>query len=364
MPRPHPVALAHALALVTLATACAPPPASRAPASTTGAGEFAASTASSAPPGPAAAPQRVLERALSMFGPLPPAPSEPPELVALGRALFFETRLSADGRVGCVTCHQPARYGSDGLARARGAFGREGPRNAPTVFNTGGQLAQHWRGDRASLADQAEKSLLGKPSFALASNAEAARRLESLGYASAFQRAFPADPRPLTVSHFAEAIAAYEATLVTPAPIDAFFAGKADALGPPARAGLGEFMELGCGHCHRGPRFGGLDFEKFGIERDYRSATHSTTADAGRFDVTHVEADRDVFKVPMLRNVAHTAPYFHDGSVATLPEAVRIMASLELGKELSDDTVSDLVAFLGSLSGEVPASFSAPGGNE
>lgn len=360
MPHSRPMAAtASAVLLLPLLSRCAPMPANPAPAapSPSSVPSAAPEAAHPAEPPPDSA---LLERARQSFSPISVSAVDAPDQVALGRALFFETRLSADGKVGCVSCHLPEHFGTDGRAKARGAFGREGPRNAPSVFNAGGQLAEHWRGDRTSLADQAEKSLLGPSSFALKSNQAAVEQLRKLGYERAFDKAFPDDEHPVTVENFGKAIAAYEATLVTPAPIDDYLAGNLAALSKAAKTGLEAFLDIGCSRCHRGPRFGGASLEKFGVVRDYRPLTHSTTDEAGRFDVTKSEADRDVFKVPVLRNVAQTAPYFHDGSVATLPEAVRIMAAVQLDRDLDDSQVANLIAFLNSLTGTVPTTFSPP----
>ena len=299
----------------------------------------------------------LVERARRVLGPLPAPASEDGRRVALGRRLFFDTRLSADGTIGCASCHLPERYGADGRARSRGARA-ESARNCPTVFNADGQLAQHWRGERASLEDEATRALVG-PAFGLASLDEVARRLGALdGYREAFAAAFPADSAPLGAERFGDAVAAFERTLRTPAPLDAFMAGDVGALGARARAGLAAFLDLGCASCHGGPLLGGASFEKFGVVRDYRPLTGSSGADAGRLDVTGLAADRDVFKVPPLRNVTHTAPYFHDGSVASLEDAVRVMAAAQLGRELAPAEIEPIVAFLGALGGELPRGFS------
>jgi cytochrome c peroxidase len=313
------------------------------------------------PPAPRHAGAALVERAREHFSPLGAAPQQDPDQVALGRMLFFETRVSADAQVGCVTCHLPEHWGTDALARSRGVFGRETPYNAPTVFNAGGQVLQHWRGDRESLEDEARRALLGPAAYGLASNADAVARINGLeGYPQAFARAFPGDAAPVNVENWGTAIAAYQRILVTPAPVDDFLSGNTAALSPPAQAGLTAFLDVGCARCHRGTLFGGGSLERFGAVRDYRPLTGSAAADHGRFDVTHAEHDRDVFKVAPLRNVAHTGPYFHDGSVASLPEAVQVMASSQLGEDLTPDMVANIVSFLEALSGEVPATFATP----
>jgi cytochrome c peroxidase len=161
----------------------------------------------------------------------------------------------------------------------------------------------------------------------------------------------------MTVSNIAKAIGAYERTLVTPSPFDAYLGGKVEALLPRERVGLAKFINTGCATCHSGVGIGGGLYRKFGVVADYWTATGSADADKGRFDITNDPADLYVFKVPSLRNVAMTPPYFHDGAVASLPEAVRIMAKIQLGTDLSEEDTRDIVAFLGSLTGTLPEQF-------
>jgi cytochrome c peroxidase len=184
--------------------------------------------------------------------------------------------------------------------------------------------------------------------------------LEQHGYAARFETAFPHAEELLTTGHYAQAIAAYEQTLRTPSLFDQYLEGEADVLNESQRRGLRTFLEIGCADCHAGPLLGGEQLQKFGVHRDYWLATSSEQRDAGRFESTQKPADRNVFRVPMLRNIARTAPYFHDGSVADLEQAVRVMADVQLGLELTQDQTSDLVAFLQSLSGETPANYQDP----
>jgi len=314
-----------------------------------------------APAPRAAGVERTLrDRATARLGTLPRgAPATP--LSALGRRLFFERRLSADGTVGCVTCHEPSLWGADGLARSLGVFGRVNDRNAPTVLDAATQPTQHWRGDRASVEQQAEQSLVAPASFGLGSAAEAARRIAAVpDLAAAFKAVFRGDPAAGSAKHFGDAIGAYLRTLRSPGRFDAFLVGDDRALSVDARRGLARFLELGCADCHGGPLLGGASFEKFGRFESYAALTHSQPVDLGRKDVTRDDADEYVFKVPPLRHVAETGPYFHDGSVADLSDAVRVMARTQLGQTLAPDDVSDLVAFLRSLTGDLPASFAPP----
>lgn len=307
----------------------------------------------------------LLTDAKAAFQPLPPvpAPKDPAGAarVELGRRLFFENRVSMDGNVSCSHCHLPDRQATDGLPTAIGVFGKENPRNAPSVFNAALNFKQHWRGDRASLEEQAEKSLLGPASFGNPDQATAMGKLQAVpAYAEAFAKAFPGDKDPINSKNWGLAVAAFERTLLTPSKFDAFLAGDAKALSPAEQAGLRKFMDIGCVSCHGGVGLGGDTFHKFGIYSDYWKETGAATPDKGRFDVTKDETDLYVFKVPGLRNVAKTGPYFHDGSVADLKKVVRIMGKTQLDKKLSDKDVADIVAFLGALTGPVPANYSAP----
>jgi len=179
-------------------------------------------------------------------------------------------------------------------------------------------------------------------------------------YAEAFAKAFPEDKDPINSRNWGVAIAAFEWTLLTPSKFDAFLSGDASALSAQEKAGLRAFIDVGCVSCHNGVGLGGGSFQKFGVTEDYWKETGAKTPDKGRADVTKNDADLYVFKVPSLRNAAKTAPYFHDGSVEDLAKAVKIMGKVQLGKTLSDKEAADIVAFLGSTTGAVPANYSAP----
>ncbi|KAF2990897.1 c-type cytochrome [Methylocystis sp. MJC1] len=309
--------------------------------------------------------KKLLSDAHASFQPLPSVPVAKDSLQAvradLGRRLFFENRVSMDGNVSCSHCHLPDKQATDGLPKAVGVFGKENPRNAPSIFNAAMNFKQHWRGDRESLEEQAEKSLLGPASFGNPDQATAMGKLKAIpAYADAFTKAFPDDKDPINSRNWGIAVAAFEWTLLTPSRFDAFLSGDAKALSPQEQAGLRKFIDTGCATCHNGVGLGGNSFQKFGVTEDYWKETGSKTPDKGRADVTKNDDDLYVFKVPSLRNVAKTAPYFHDGSVDDLTKAVKIMGKTQLDKTLSDKDTADIVAFLGSLTGPVPANYSAP----
>jgi cytochrome c peroxidase len=310
-----------------------------------------------------------LEQAQALFKPLPRDASTPerpvtPALVELGRALFFETRVSTDGRMSCAACHQASFYGGDALAQSVGNSGKQLPRNVPTVFNTALQFVQHYGGNRVDVEEQAVKALASPLAYGNADLAAAEKRLRALpGYRAMFEKAFPGEAEPVTAQNWGKAIGAYERVLLTPAPFDKYLQGDTGAISAQAKRGLDKFVATGCAGCHGGVVVGGQMYQKFGIVQDYWTATGSKEVelfkgrDKGRFHDTKKEEDAFIFKVQQLRNVAVTPPYFHDGSVATLPEAVRVMAKVQLGRDLPDGDVSDIVAFLETLTGEVPEIF-------
>src|SRR3954469_12919285 len=299
-------------------------------------------------------------QAQGLFGvveaPRPESVSTPE--ATLGRALFWDERLSLDGKTACASCHPVAAWGADSRQFSPDARGELTSRHSPTVFNSTAQPALRWLGDRKDAATQAEGSITGSMGFA--KKEEMVTRLRDLGYAPAFHAAYPEDGDALTPARYARAIAAYEATLSTPAPFDRYLAGDDSALDARQQAGLRSFIELGCSGCHNGALVGGRLFMKFGKKKDYWLETGSKKPDVGRFAMTKQEQDRYVFRVPMLRNVARTAPYFHDGSVAKLDQAVRVMASVQLGQQPDDATVASIVAFLESLTGDIPAHYAPP----
>src|SRR6266700_2264539 len=305
---------------------------------------------------------RLLADAQQAFQPLPKDMATPefpitPERVELGRMLFFDSRASVDGTASCARCHEPFLYGTDRLKKPHGARDRINSRNAPTVLNAALQFNAHWRGDRKNVEDQATQALIGPTSFANPDYDSAMRSIKAIpGYPEMFAKVFPGEQDPVTPENWGKAIGSYERTLVTPSRFDQYLSGDVQALSSAEQRGLRTFLETGCATCHSGPGVGGSMFQKFGVVEDYWKETGSTEIDKGRFDVTHDDADMYVFKVPSLRNVAMTPPYFHDGAINTLPEAVRIMAKAQLGKDPAQQDIADRI-FLGKPNRPATRSF-------
>lgn len=287
--------------------------------------------------------------------PLPEPPSVDSNLVALGRRLFHDKQLSSDKTVACSSCHDLAAGGDDGRKHSVGVRGRQGPINAPTVFNAGLNFVQFWDGRAKTLEEQVDGPV-SNPSEMDASWDEILSKVRrDQQYVDAFARRFGDG---VTANNVRAAIAAFERTLLTRgAPFDRWLLGDDAALTAVQKSGYELFKAVGCVACHQGRNVGGNMFQRFGVLGDYFvDRGDVTVTDYGRFNVTKNEPDRFVFRVPSLRNVAKTAPYFHDGSAETLPRAVQVMAKYQLGQTMNDDEVSQVVAFLEALSGPVPES--------
>lgn len=289
-------------------------------------------------------------QALELIAPVPAqmpgAEKDTPALVKLGKELYFEKALSKNESQSCNSCHQvdSHRGGVDNEATSPGAFGKRGGRNSPTTLNAGFQFAQFWDGRAADLAAQAKGPVLNPVEMAMPGEAEVVSRLKGIAkYKELFAHAFPAGGDVITYDNMARAIAAFERTLVTHDRFDDFLKGEDKALSAKEQQGLHLFLTLGCTTCHYGPTIGGQVYQKVGLVNPF------PTDDKGRSEVTKDEDDRFKFKVPMLRNIAITHPYFHKGQISTLEEAVRKMAWHQLGKELTEGDVQSLVAFLQTL---------------
>jgi cytochrome c peroxidase len=284
-----------------------------------------------------------------------PASGPTDQRVTLGRLLYYDTRLSVSGTVACQTCHPLERYGTTNEAVSTGVMGRQGLRNAPSTYHAAGHFRQFWDGRVETIDDQA-KGPITNPAEMGMSPERVVAVLEAIpGYREEFERAFPGEDQPISYDNVAKAIAAFERGLITPGRWDRYLRGNTNALTPSEKEGAKLFANLGCMVCHTGEYVGGSMMEKVGVQVPWPNQK-----DRGRADVTGSAADAMVFKVPSLRNVTRTAPYFHDGSVATLDQAVRMMARHQLGLELGDDEVQSIVAWLGSLTGDLPESYIAP----
>lgn len=307
-------------------------------------------------------PAAVQKKAAALFASVKPQdtsddPSVEAARVELGKLLYFEHRISAGKDISCNTCHDLAQYGVDAREKdgkrtptSAGHLGQLGGRNSPTTYNAFVHTTQFWDGRAKDVEEQAKGPVLNPVEMAMKSDADVVKVLKGIkGYPERFAAAFPGEKDPLTYDNFGKAVGAFERKLVTPAPFDAFLAGKVDALSEGQVKGLELFIER-CTACHMGPALGGMIFQKLGLMKPY------PTKDEGRFEVTKVEGDKFMFKAPSLRNIAKTAPYLHDGSIQTLEEMVQIMAEYQTAQgKLSDEQLGLVVEFLQSLTGELPA---------
>lgn len=330
-----------------------------------GAGDTAApDTAAEAPKAkvPASVDPAALQvRAKAIFGTLPkevPNPENPfsEEKIKLGRMLYFDPRFSKNQDISCNSCHQLDRYGVDRERTSPGHKKQRGARNSPTVYNAALHIAQFWDGRAADVEEQAKGPILNPGEMAMPSEDQVLTVLRSIpGYRPLFSAAFGTDSGEsvVTYDNMAKAIGAFERKLMTPGAFDAFLAGDTKALTEPELVGLKTFIETGCVTCHQGPAVGGGMFQKLGLVKPYG------TEDPGRFSVTGKESDRGVFKVPSLRNVAQTSPYFHDGSIETLDGAIRIMAEHQLGSTLTQEQVASIRTFLNTLTGNIDPIYTA-----
>lgn len=278
------------------------------------------------------------------FKPLPASVENPDNpsnaaKIELGRMLFFDPRLSKSGFISCNSCHNLITGGVDNLSTSIGHKWQIGPRNAPTVYNAALHVAQFWDGRAKDVEEQAQGPIKNPGEMAATEEMAMERVVSMPTYVDLFMTAFKGEKKTITYVNLAKAIGAYERTLLTPSRFDDFLNGKKDALTPEEKKGLDLFVSKGCVACHNGAGIGGRTFQKF----DYGT-------DMGRFEVTKNDADKKFFRVASLRNVTLTYPYFHDGQVWKLEEAVRVMAEKQMRVKLADDEVNSIVAFLGSLS--------------
>lgn len=270
--------------------------------------------------------------------------------VALGKRLFHERRLSRDGTVSCASCHDLAKGGTDRRARSLGIGGVTGTINAPTVFNAALNFRQFWDGRAATLEEQVDGPMLAAAEMGSSWQTVLTVLRGDTNYAAEFARLYPEGVQKETVR---DALVEFERSLVTPdSRFDRFLRGEAAALTPAEQAGYRKFKSYGCTSCHQGVGVGGNMFQNFGVAADYFADRGNVTpADLGRFNVTGRDEDRFVFKVPSLRNVALTPPYFHDGSAETLEQAIAVMGRYQLGRTLSHEDLDQIAQFLRTLTG-------------
>jgi len=285
--------------------------------------------------------------------PIPLGIHEDPKKVELGRRLFHDTQLSGDNTISCASCHPLERAGVDGLKRSIGVGGAVGNINAPTVFNSRFNFKQFWDGRAESLEEQVDGPVNNPQEMASNWEQVIGRLSEDSGYLPLFKASYGGE---ITAETIKNAIATFERTLITPnARFDQFLRGDETAMSEFEKQGYLLFKSYGCSVCHQGVAAGGNLFEKMGVMLDYFSDRgHIKTIDYGRFNVTGNEEDRFSFKVPSLRNVALTAPYFHDGTALTLQSAVSAMAKYQLGRPMSVIDMKKIVAFLKTLTGDFP----------
>lgn len=296
---------------------------------------------------------------------MPPIPSDnpmTPAKIQLGHQLYFDKRLSRTNTVSCNSCHEVGGSGTDNQPFSTGVEGKKGGRNAPTVWNSAFLSVQFWDGRAATLEEQAKGPMINPVEMGMTSHDEVISRIAKVkGYQKEFKEVF--GDNALTIDNVARAIASYERTLITPnSAFDRFIKGDKKAMSEQAQRGMGLVQTVGCTSCHMGPNFSGPPlppgngfFQKFPVYPGSQyEGQYKLVEDLGRFTVTHQETDKHLWRVPTWRNIALTAPYFHNGSVKTLDEAVRVMAKVQLDKTLKDAEVQDIVAFLQSLTGDRP----------
>lgn len=308
---------------------------------------------------PAGAADDLRAKAQAAFKPLPstvPAVKDNPvtkEKIELGKALFFDPRLSKSGVFSCNSCHNLATGGDDNLETSIGHGWQKGPRNAPTALNAVLNEAQFWDGRAEDLKAQAKGPV--QAGVEMANTPEnVVQTLKSMpAYVTWFDAAFPGEKDTVTFDNMAKAIEAFEATLLTPAPLDRYLNGDEAALSDEQKRGMGLFIDKGCAACHGGVNVGGHGYYPFGVV-EKPGADVLPEGDKGRYAVTKTADDQYVFRAAPLRNIALTAPYFHSGKVWDLAAAVSVMGNSQLGTELEPGEVQSIVAFLHGLTGEMP----------
>ena len=265
-------------------------------------------------------------------------------LIALGKKLYLEPRLSVNDTISCNSCHRLDNFGVDSQVTSPGHDGKRGGRNSPTTMNAALHIAQFWDGRAKDVEEQSLGPILNPVEMGMPNETAVVNKLKKIDeYNALFAEVFKGEKDPIQPKNIAKAIGAFERTLLTPSRFDDFLNGDENALNESEKRGLQKFVNMGCAICHNGVALGGNMYKKLGVVEPYK------TDDDGRFVITGLEIDKKVFKVPSLRNITKTGPYFHDGSVATLEDAIEEMAEHQLGREVGPGFIADVKSFLGSL---------------
>ncbi|HLS70169.1 MAG TPA: cytochrome-c peroxidase [Chitinophagaceae bacterium] len=276
-----------------------------------------------------------------------------PNKVELGKYLYFDTGLSLNRNISCNSCHGLDNYGVDNLPVSPGDDGSLGNRNSPTTFHAAIHKMQFWDGRAVDVEEQARGPILNPVEHNIKDEKQLIQRIKEEGfYDELFAKAFGGDD-PITFENLTSAIGAFERTLIPESRFDHYLDGDLTALNEQEKKGLSIFIDAGCITCHSGAALGGQMLQKFGLFSDYWKETNSKTIDLGLYEISGDEDQKHFFKVPGLRNILHTAPYFHDGSVEDIRDAIKIMARLQRDLELSDEEVDNMVAFFESLSADI-----------
>ncbi len=295
----------------------------------------------------------LFETSTSFFNPLPQSmpgsEKDTQEQVVLGEKLYFETLLSVNNTQSCNSCHNISNNaaGVDNLKTSIGALGEAGLRNAPTTWNAGLHIAQFWDGRAKNLEEQARFPILNLKEMAMPSESEVVHRLKKTDYFILFKKAYPNEIQPINLNNISNALASFQRTLITRDRFDEYLSGKIDAINSNEKIGLNVFISKGCVACHNGPLLGGQLFMKMGIVNSYPNKS-----DKGLAQVTGNPADNYFFKVPSLRNILNTAPYFHDGAATSIEEAIFDTGWHQLGIRLNKKEVADIKIFFRTLNNQ------------
>ncbi|WP_125722641.1 cytochrome-c peroxidase [Flavobacterium ustbae] len=302
----------------------------------------------------------LLAKASSLFQSVSTLPEEniSQEKIDLGKKLFYDKALSKNGTISCNSCHNLATYGVDNKSLSVGDTKELGERNSPTVIYASLHSMQFWDGRAKNVEEQAKGPLLNPVEHSIPDAAFLEKKLRGIPeYQAMFKKVYPKDKEPITFDNLANAIGAFERRLIPKSKFDDYLDGNESALNDQEKRGLNNFIDNKCITCHSGIALGGQMFQKFGVYGDYAKVTGSKKVDKGLFNLTKKDGDLYMFKVPSLRNVEKTGPYFHDGSVASLNEAVKMMGKLQLNINISDKQATDMTAFLKTLTADVDAKY-------